>query len=133
MHLGDQRETPALEALGHPQLPERARTIERRAQDAPGQVGELARATRRRAGDAPQVMDEIEVRVVDPRGVIEMKGYLHEAPVKARLPACFALDDGRHARMIVRPARDVRVEDRDQPHVHVHRRGFQVQEGRVQS
>ena len=84
MDLREEREAPLREPLDDPRLPERSRAVERRAVDAAADGGELAWAARRGARDAPHVVDDVEVRILDPDRVVQVEGHAHEAPVERR-------------------------------------------------
>ena len=82
MHLGDDRPPTVLEALHHPQLPERLLAVEGLCEDAPGQVAQLIPAARRRDRRVANVIQDLEMRVVDPHRASDAGGgETHLLPV----------------------------------------------------
>ncbi len=69
VHLGDQREPIALEAIHEPVLPQRLAAVELLGQHPTRQSLELADITRRRQRRVPHVETEVEVSIVDPDGL----------------------------------------------------------------
>ena len=74
MQLHHQRHASAFQPLDHPQLPERARAIERPLGDAPHELGEDPIRSRSGRLNATQVLLDADLRVFDPDGVLEVEG-----------------------------------------------------------
>ena len=131
--LGHHADVPMLQALDHPQLPERAAAVELVAGDVGDQLAELPRAARSGHGDPSHVVVEVEVGVFDPHRVVQPEGHLGQAAPERRqqvqalaqhlldpLERVAALDGGR-------------VEHRDLERVHVQRGGLHVEEPGVEA
>jgi hypothetical protein len=72
--LRDQREAAVLEALDHPHLPQRPRTVELLGEDPAGQAQELALGARARQRGLADVVLEVERRIVDPQRAAAARG-----------------------------------------------------------
>jgi hypothetical protein len=125
--LGEQRPAPAVQALDHPQLPQRLVPVEVLGEDATGHLAQLLLAARRGERGVAQMVVEAEVGIVDPHGRPRAEG--HEADLLP-VPRDEAELAGDHRAEILkgrrRPLEDAHAAD-------VHRRGvvLHVQERRV--
>ena len=132
MELEDEAEAPVLEPLDHPQLPERTRAIERRAQDATRHRAELDESARLRQRDLTDVMDDVEVRILDPKRMVEGHRDLDQTPTEIAIPEDLLLNTlGESGERI--PAGNLgRIEHRRECDVHLNLRRFQIKERGVE-
>ncbi len=136
MHLGHQRRPLPLEPLHDVHLPQRAVGIERPAHHRRHERVELGLAARRRQAGPGDVVVQLEVRVVDPHGVVEPEGHPHR-PLAERPHQVQALLDHAADLRVARRRREERAPPlrrvHDQRHAHVHRgrRRLERQERRV--
>jgi hypothetical protein len=129
MGLADEGEAALLQALDHPDLPQRLRAIELLGEDAPGEAQELILGAGLRQRRVTHVVLDREARVVDPeraagaggrdRQLLAIAG--HEVQPRAQ-----GIEE-------LRVQRRWALEERHTSDVHVRRRPLLVQEGRVDS
>ena len=133
MHLGDDADVAVLETLDDPQLPQRAAAVERAPGDLGRQLGELVEAAGSRQRGPPDVVVEIEVGILDPHRVMQAERDLDHAPAE-RLEARESVGDELPHRLDREAAGNVGgVEDHRRHDVHVRRRGFEREEGGVET
>jgi hypothetical protein len=110
----------ALQSLDHPDLPERARAVERTREDPARELAQLIERARAREREVAQVVADVEVAIVDPhRPALERRP--RELLAIARDPVQHRLDRAAVAREVdaaVRVAQRARLEDRDRADVH---------------
>ena len=82
--LREHRDRSAIEPVNQVQLPEGAGPVQRTADDPRHLLGQLGVGAGRRQGQLAHVEVEIEVRVVEPVGVVEPEGHLHQPPPERR-------------------------------------------------
>ena len=130
--LGDDADAVLLEALDHPQLPQRAGAVERGAGDLAGHLAQLAAAAGAGAADAADVEVEVEVGVLDPDRVGQVERHLHQPAAERRHQVEPAADELLDVLERVAAGHRRRVEHHRHGHVHVVGRVLQVQEGGVE-
>ena len=84
VNLAHHRDSVAGEAVNQVQLPQRPGAVQRPGVDARHLLGQLSVGPRRRQGDLANVELEVEVRVVDPVGVVEVERHLRQPPPERR-------------------------------------------------
>jgi len=75
VNLRDERPASVVEALDHPELPERAGAVEVGGEHPAGQVAQLLRASRLGDRGVADVVEDLEVGVVDPHRPPELERY----------------------------------------------------------
>ena len=134
MQLRDERLVAVVEALDDVRLPQRLAAVERTARDVGRERGELTRAARRGKRGAAQVVVEVEVGVVDPRGHVEAERHLDEAAAQRRHEMEAILEERPHPLVELGGAarNRRRVDHGDADDLHVCRRGLEGEEGGIE-
>ena len=129
--LGQHRPSSVGEPLDDVALPQRARAVHVPTDDPRHLLGELVGRPGRRQTEMPNVVVEIEVRVVDPVGMIELHRHGHEAPPHGFEPTDHPLEPtvDEIERIEVRRRPLVDGEPADMAH---HRGGLHVEKARVE-
>jgi len=84
VHLRHHGDLAVGQALDHPELPQRALAVQWLPGNVGARLGELLAIAGRGHGSAVQVAVDVEVRVVDPHGVIHVEGGVVQLPAKSR-------------------------------------------------
>jgi hypothetical protein len=79
------------------------------------------------------VVDDIEVGVLDPHRVVQIERHPQQPPSKRRQQVDPARDEVLHPLERVTARHLVGIEHDHDRHVHVHPRGLEVQEARVEA
>jgi len=131
VHLGDHPDPVVLEALDHPDLPQRASTVERDRCDAGCEFGQLPTASGSWSVHAMNVEVDVEVGVLDPDRMVEVERDVHQ-PASKRSDQVHALEDQLTDGLEgVAAGHGLGIEDRRHRHVHVGVGRFEVREGGV--
>ena len=131
--LAQQRHVAVVEALDHVDLPQRPGPVERPAHDLAGERGELGRLAGGGEDVAADVVVEIEVRVLDPDGVVEAERHLHHPAAEGRVAHEPVGDERPELIERVGLGHGRGVEHGGDGHVLVHRRRLEREERRVQA
>ena len=131
--LGDEADPALFHPFDDPDLPQRPRAIERDRSDLTCDRRQLSPAPRLRHANPTNVIVGIEVRVLDPHGVVELERHLGKPSGECGDPMKAADDvvPERLERVAVGHRR--RVVDAGHRYVHVGARRFEVQEGGIQT
>ncbi len=84
VHLVEQRHAPVLEPLDHVQLPQRPGAVQRPGVQARDGLAQLGLGARGRDGRLAHVEIEVEVRVLDPVGLVEPERDVDQLPAEGR-------------------------------------------------
>ena len=82
MHLRDDGDAALGHVLDDPHLPQRPVAVERTSGDVAHDLGQLVHRARRRRADAMEMVVEIELRVLDPHGVVEVERDRNQPPAE---------------------------------------------------
>ena len=86
VHLGDDRPAVVVEALDKPEFPQRLVHVQPLGEHPAGEVAQLFRAARPGYRGVPDVVQDLEVLVVDPRGPADVQRHrAHPLPVPGHL------------------------------------------------
>lgn len=133
VHLGEQGEAVALQALDDPHLPERAVAVEGLGEDARGQVLQLGLPTRAGKRRVADVVVEVEVVVVHPGGMSGERRERQLLPVPGQVVQA-RRDESRDAGDVEpagRGAQGPDLEEAERRHVHVRGAALEHQERAV--
>ena len=134
MHLADDREAPALDALDEPELPEGLPAIELLRHHPPHEPLERAQVARHGQRGVAHVVVDVERLVVDPHGMVD-PGNERELLAEALLPVHLSLEmrlDPRDVEPALRTGQRRRVVEPDRADVHVGVRVLDREEARVE-
>ena len=122
----------ALEPLDHVELPQRTAAVEGARDEARALLAQLPRVARRRQPDVAHVEVEVEVRILDPVGMIEAQLHLHQAPPIRRQQVQPVLDQLLDVVEADGSRRGGRVEDGEAGDVPVGGGRLHVEEARIE-
>ena len=84
VHLGKDCDPSPFEPFDQPDLPQRVAPVHRALRQPPDKLPQRLRVSGRGDDRVPDVMDDVEIGVVDPDGVIEAQRHLDQTLAENR-------------------------------------------------